>query len=72
MKPFEGFVLISPEGLINLQSLSSTRGAAQFYVVGTSAPDGRFHAWGYWQRLGWRCKCAKLEILSSDTTTDED
>lgn len=67
LKPFEGFVLVSPDGLLHLQSVSSTRGAAQYFVVGTSAPDGRFHSWGYWQSRGWRCKACKLEILSPNT-----
>lgn len=66
-----GFILIAPNGLMHLQSLSSTRGAAQFFVVGTHGDDGRFHPWQYWKSRGWRCKAVRVAIVSdADETTE--
>jgi uncharacterized membrane protein len=67
------FILIAPNGLIDFKSLSSTRGAAQYAVVGTRGDDDRFHTWGWWKERGWRCVPCEVVILSpTPNTTDEE
>ena len=66
------FILIAPNGLMHLSSLSSTRGAAQYAVVVTERADDRLHTWGWWRERGWRCKACALEILSIPPDTIED
>lgn len=66
------FILIAPNGLMAFDSLSSTRGAAQYAVVGTPGDDGKFHSWGWWRAHGWRCKACEVVIISADQTANED
>lgn len=65
-----GFILIAPNGLMHFGSLSSSRGAAQFHVVGTRGDDDRVHTWGWWRSRGWRCKACEVQILSVAPDTD--
>ena len=68
----KGYILIAPNGLLDLASLSSTRGAAQYHVVKQPGHDGRMHTWHYWKQHGWRCKPCEISILSEALTTSED
>lgn len=66
------YILVAPNGLMHLSSLSASRGAAKYAVVGTAGDDGRLHTWGWWRSQGWRCKGVRLEIISGSPDTDSE
>jgi hypothetical protein len=66
-----GFILIAPNGLLDFTSMSASRGAAQYRVVGTPGEDGRLHTWGWWRQRGWRCRECEVMIISPETTTED-
>jgi hypothetical protein len=67
-----GFILIAPNGMFLLQSLSHSRGAAQYHITRERGDDARYHTWGWWKSRGWACKRVNVTIISESPEQSED
>lgn len=71
----KGFVLVTPDKLMDLRTFEATEGAAKQHRIDIKGDDGKFHQWSYWHHLGWRCKGAELFLrdnIEAAPTTIED
>jgi hypothetical protein len=57
----EGWVLISPEGIVMRESFRATKDGAKGVLV-NQPYQGKFTGWRTWNKAGWRCRFAVLDI----------